>query len=241
MIILPLVITTCILTSKETEVKEIDKYQELKQNLIENSNPDLAKQMEKYLRNNFKFYGLKSPERRKSYHGLIKAEKKNKKIDWKFLDQAWSDSHREAQYFVCDYLISLEKYLRFEDIDQIFNYVKSKQWWDTIDSLIKPIGKIGLRDERVNDLMLAWSKDNDFWVRRVAIEHQLLRKDKMNTELLEKILENNLNSSEFFINRAIGWALRDYSKTNPAWVRKFIENHSSDMAPLSIKEGSKYL
>lgn len=161
-------------------MKEIDKYQELKQKLIENSNPDLAKQMEKYLRNKFKFYGLKSPERRKSYHDLIKAEKKNKKIDWKLLDQAWSDSHREAQYFVCDYLISLEKYLTFEDIDQIFNYIKSKQWWDTIDSLIKPIGKIGLRDERVNDLMLIWSKDNDFWVRRVAIEHQLLRKDKMN-------------------------------------------------------------
>lgn len=241
MIILPLVITTCILTSKETEVKEIDKYQELKQNLIENSNPDLAKQMEKYLRNKFKFYGLKSPERRKSYHDLIKAEKKNKKIDWKLLDQAWSDSHREAQYFACDYLISLEKYLTFEDIDHIFYYVKSKQWWDTIDSLIKPIGKIGLRDERVNELMLAWSKDNDFWVRRVAIEHQLLRKDKMNIELLEKILENNLNSSEFFINKAIGWALRDYSKTNPEWVREFIENHVSDMAPLSIKEGSKYL
>lgn len=222
-------------------MKEIDKYQELKQNLIENSNPDLAKQMEKYLRNKFKFYGLKSPERRKSYHDLIKAEKKNKKIDWKFIDQAWSDSYREAQYFVYDYLISLEKYLTFEDIDHIFYYVKSKQWWDTIDSLIKPIGKIGLRDERVNELMLAWSKDNDFWVRRVAIEHQLLRKDKMNIELLEKILENNLNSSEFFINKAIGWALRDYSKTNPEWVREFIENHVSDMAPLSIKEGSKYL
>lgn len=222
-------------------MKEIDKYQELKQKLIENSNPDLAKQMEKYLRNKFKFYGLKSPERRKSYRDLIKAEKKNKKIDWKLLDQAWSDSHREAQYFVCDYLISLEKYLTFEDIDQIFNYIKSKQWWDTIDSLIKPIGKIGLRDERVNDLMLIRSKDNDFWVRRVAIEHQLLRKDKMNIELLEKILENNLNSSEFFINKAIGLALRDYSKTNPEWVREFIENHVSDMAPLSIKEGSKYI
>lgn len=89
--------------------------------------------------------------------------------------------------------------------------------------------------------MLAWSKDNDFWVRRVAIEHQLLRKNKMNTELLEKILENNLNSSEFFINKAIGWALRDYSKTNPAWVKKFINDHYSDMAALSIKEGSKYL
>ncbi len=207
-------------------MKELDKYQQLKQKLVENSDPELATQMKKYLRNKFEFYGLKSPERRKSYHDLIKVEKKNKK---------------EAQYFVCDYLISLERFLTFEDIDHIFYYVKSKQWWDTIDSLIKPIGKIGLRDGRVDDLMLAWSKDNDFWVRRVAIEHQLLRKNKVNTELLEKILENNLNSSEFFINKAIGWALRDYSKTNRAWVKKFINDHYSDMAALSIKEGSKYL
>lgn len=76
----------------------------------------------------------------------------------------------------------------------------------------------------MNDLMLVWSKDNDFWVRRVAIEHQLLRKDKMNIELLEKILENNLNSSEFFINKAIGWALRDYSKTNPEWKKWLLLN-----------------
>lgn len=143
--------------------------------------------MESSIRNKFQFYGLKTPERRQSYHDFIKREKKNKKIDWALLNQAWKDEHREAQYFVCDYLIAPEKYLTFEYIDHIFYYVKSKQWWDTIDSLIKPIGKIGLRDGRVDDLMLAWSKDNDFWVRRVAIEHQLLRKNKMNTELLEKI------------------------------------------------------
>ncbi len=222
-------------------MKEISKYQRLRKKLIENSDPELARQMESYMRNKFKFYGLKTPERRKSYHDLIKLEKANKKIDWKFLDQAWVDEHREAQYFVCDYLIALEKYLKFEDIDHIFNYVKSRQWWDTIDSLIKPIGNIGLRDDRVSDLMLVWSKDDDFWVRRVAIEHQLLRKDKMNVELLNAILENNLGNSEFFINKAIGWALRDYSKTNPDWVKNFISKHHTEMATLSIKEGSKYL
>ncbi|MGP3254722.1 DNA alkylation repair protein [Lactobacillus gasseri] len=222
-------------------MKEISKYQRLRKKLIENSDPELARQMESYMRNKFKFYGLKTPERRKSYHDLIKLEKANKKIDCKFLDQAWVDEHREAQYFVCDYLIALEKYLKFEDIDHIFNYVKSKQWWDTIDSLIKPIGNIGLRDDRVSDLMLVWSKDDDFWVRRVAIEHQLLRKDKMNVELLNAILENNLGNSEFFINKAIGWALRDYSKTNPDWVKNFISKHHTEMATLSIKEGSKYL
>ena len=89
--------------------------------------------------------------------------------------------------------------------------------------------------------MLQWSLDEDKWVRRVAIEHQLLRKDKMNIDLLAEIIENNLGNNEFFINKAIGWALRDYSKTNPVWVKQFIFDHQSAMAPLSIREGSKYI
>ena len=70
---------------------------------------------------------------------------------------------------------------------------------------------------------------------------QLGRKEKTNTKLLEQILVNNLNSEEFFINKAIGWALRDYSKTNPEWVRKFIQSHKENMAKLSIKEATKYI
>lgn len=112
---------------------------------------------------------------------------------------------------------------------------------DTIDFLDRVIGEIGLRDNRVNEVMLTWSKDDDFWIRRVAIDHQLCRKEKTNTELLEKILVNNFGSDEFFINKAIGWALRDYSKTNPEWVRKFINKYKDKMNSLSIKEGSKYI
>ena len=89
--------------------------------------------------------------------------------------------------------------------------------------------------------MLEWSTDEDFWVRRIAIDHQLCRKERTNTELLEKILVNNFGSSEFFINKAIGWSLRDYSKTNPDWVRNFVETHKDKMAKLSIREASKYL
>ena len=89
--------------------------------------------------------------------------------------------------------------------------------------------------------MLEWSLDDDFWVRRVAIDHQLCRKEKTNTELLEKILVNNFGSDEFFINKAIGWSLRDYSKTNPEWVRAFVEKHAVRMAKLSVKEAGKYI
>lgn len=66
-------------------------------------------------------------------------------------------------------------------------------------------------------------------------------KERTNTELLEKILVNNFGSSEFFINKAIGWSLRDYSKTNQDWVRNFVETHKDKMDKLSIREASKYL
>lgn len=71
--------------------------------------------------------------------------------------------------------------------------------------------------------MLEWSKDEDFWVIRIAIDHQLFRKEKTNTKLLEAILVNNFGSNEIFINKAIGWSLRDYSKANSELVKEFVE------------------
>ena len=211
----------------------------LKKNFEKRANEDNAIQMAKYLRNQFVFYGLKSPVRRDAYHQILKDEKKQ--IDWDLLDQAWNDKHREMQYFVCDYLLAMEKYVSYDDLFKIEHYVRTKQWWDTIDSLMKLYGYVGLKDQRVDQLMLDWSKDPDKWVRRVAIEHQLLRKDRINTALLSQILENNLESDEFFINKAIGWALRDYSKTNPEWLSDFIDGNYNHLAKLSITEGSKYL
>lgn len=216
-------------------------FQILKEKFMQDADANSAKEMQRYLKDKFLFYGYHSPERRKVYAEDLKLEKKNKKFDWDLLDDAWNDPHREMQYFVCDYLIALKRYLAFSDLPKIENYIRTKPWWDTIDSLIKPIGYLGLKEDRVADLMLTWSKDSNFWIRRVAIEHQLLRKEKMDTDLLKQIILNNLNSDEFFINKAIGWALRDYSKTNPDWVKGFIKKYSNELAPLSIKEGSKYL
>lgn len=197
--------------------------------------------MAKYMRNLFVFYGLPTPKRKAIYKDFLKKEKKIKIIDWEFLDKCYEDEHREFQYLVSDYLITMNKFLTYEDIPKIKKYIKTKQWWDTIDFLDRVIGEIGLRDKRVDDLMLEWSKDDDFWVRRIAIDHQLCRREKTNTELLEKIIVNNFGSDEFFINKAIGWALRDYSKTNPLWVKEFISKYQNKMNNLSIKEASKYI
>ena len=219
----------------------MDKYTEVRKRFEENADPENAVKMAKYMRNRFIFYGIPTPKRKKLYRDFLKEEKRNKIIDWGFFDQWYEDEHREFQYLVTDYLSELNSLLTYDDIPAIRKYIDRKQWWDTIDSLDQVIGKIGLRDERVDALMLEWSTDEDFWVRRIAIDHQLLRKDKTNTVLLEKIIVNNFGSDEFFINKAIGWSLRDYSKTDPEWVRDFIERYRNRMDKLSIREAGKYI
>ncbi len=219
----------------------MNKYGEIKQRFESMEDKENASSMSKYMRNLFTFYGLPTPKRKALYKDIIKEEKKQKKIDWEFLDQCYEDEHREFQYVVCDYLIAMNDFLTYEDIPKIKKYAQTKQWWDTIDCLDRVIGEIGLRDQRVDALMIEWSQDDDFWIRRIAIDHQLCRKEKTHTELLEKILVNNFGSDEFFINKAIGWTLRDYSKTNPDWVRAFIDKYKDQMDKLSIKEASKYI
>lgn len=219
----------------------MDKYTEVRKRFEENADPENAVKMAKYMRNRFAFYGIPTPKRKKLYRDFLKEEKRNKIIDWGFLDQCYEDEHREFQYLVTDYLSELNPLITYDDIPAIRKFIDRKQWWDTIDSLDQVIGKIGLRDERVDALMLEWSTDEDFWVRRIAIDHQLLRKDKTNTVLLEKIIVNNFGSDEFFINKAIGWSLRDYSKTDPEWVRAFLAKYGDQMNQLSIREAGKYI
>ena len=219
----------------------MDKYLELKEQFEINADDENAAKMAAYMRNLFPFYGLPTPKRKAIYKEFLKEEKSKKTIDWALLDRCYADEHREFHYFVIDYLEAMQKFLTFEDVPRIMNYIKANQWWDTIDGLDKIVGNMAFTDDRIDALMLDWSTDDDFWVRRIAIDHQLCRKEKTNTVLLEKILVNNLGSSEFFINKAIGWSLRDYSKVNPDWVRKFVETHKDRMDKLSIREASKYL
>lgn len=219
----------------------MNKYQEIKEAFELLRDEGRAAQMAAYMRNQFRFYGIPTPKRRAVYKSIVTKEKKGGTVDWKFLEQCWNDEHREFQYVAMDYLQAMQKFLTFDDVPALERLVRSKQWWDTIDGLDRIIGNIAFRDDRINDLMLRWSTDDDFWVRRVAIDHQLCRKLNTDTELLERILVNNFGSTEFFINKAIGWSLRDYSKWNPEWVRVFIERHRERMHPLSIREAGKYI
>ena len=214
--------------------------EELLENLKIVANPDDAVAMKTYMKNKFEFLGVKTPARRKLAKTFFK-QQTDSVIDWNFINGAWNNPYRELQYTALDYLETRKKLLIPSDLPRLKKLAQTKSWWDTIDFLDRLVGSIIARFPETKEIILAWSCDEDIWLRRLAIDHQLLRKEETDTELLEKILVNNLGQTEFFINKAIGWALRDYSKTNPEWVRYFIEWHQAEMAALSIREGSKYL
>ena len=216
-------------------------FNKLYEEMIQHKNEEQARQMSKYMLNKFEYIGIKTPERRKIFKNFFKEYKNEEKIDWEFVNKCWENKYREFQYVAADYLKNMKDKLTIDDIPKFKQLILKKSWWDTIDNLDMTIGALALKDSNVNKILLEWSLDENIWLRRIAIDHQLLRKEKTDTELLEKILKNNLGQAEFFINKAIGWALRDYSKTNPEWVKNFIEKNRENMAKLSIKEASKYL
>ena len=216
-------------------------FNKLYEEMIQHKNEEQAQKMSKYMLNKFEYIGIKTPERREIFKNFFKEYKNKEKIDWEFVNKCWENKYREFQYVAADYLKNMKDKLTIDDIPKLKRLILKKSWWDTIDNLDMTIGALALKDSNVNKILLEWSLDENIWLRRIAIDHQLLRKEKTNTELLEKILKNNLEQTEFFINKAIGWALRDYSKTNSEWVKNFIEKNRENMAKLSIKEASKYL
>ena len=200
-----------------------------------------AGSMEAYMRHQFSFLGIVAPERNALYKKYFPKAKKTKIIDWDFVDTCWEKESREYQYVAANYLKAMQSYLTKDDLPELERLVVTKSWWDTVDILDRVVGSLVANHPELEEVLLKWSLSDNIWLRRVAIDHQLLRKEKTNVQLMEKILLNNMDQTEFFINKAIGWALRDYSKTNPEWVARFIEKNQKRMAELSIREASKYL
>ena len=216
-------------------------FDNLFEKIMKHKNEKEAEKMSAYMLNKFKYIGIKTPERRKIFKNFFKEYKKEEIINWDFINKCWENEYRELQYSAIDYLKEMVKFLTEKDIPKIKKLIVTKSWWDTVDGIDVIVGKTALKYPKINKTLIKWSKDKNIWLRRIAIDHQLLRKEKTNTELLSEIIENNLNGTEFFINKAIGWALRDYSKTNPDWVTDFIEKNKDKMSKLSIKEASKYI
>ncbi len=181
--------------------------------------------MAAYMRDQFAFLGVGAVERRKATRGLLP-----RTLDRELVDALWALPEREFQYVACDHLRTAES----APADWLRTLVTTRSWWDTVDALAAPVGRSCTPEQ-----MRAWARDDNLWVRRAAILHQLKRREATDTALLAEILAANLGSGEFFIDKALGWALREYSRTDPAWVRAFLDTHR--VAALTRREASRYL
>lgn len=206
------------------------------------ADPAAAVPMAAYMRNKFPYLGIKSQLLSKlereftDEHGFPSQEDLAP-----ILRELWSLPEREYQYAALMLLGNSEKKLPPKFIDTIETLLTIKSWWDTVDSIASnAVGTHFMRFPEVRDSTLgSWRKSNDFWLRRTCLLFQLKYKTNTDFELLKTIIQENLDSKEFFINKAIGWALRQYSRIDPEAVCTFVAE--TPLAPLSAREALKWL
>jgi len=207
--------------------------------LTENKNEDNAYYMSKYMKFKFPYLGIKTPER-KALTKCILVEKSKSDIDWNFVFDCFNKDEREFLYVGIDYLSRVKDKFIKDDIEHLEALALIKSWWDSIDSIAPLVGYMVMKHPELKEEKIAlWIESDNIWLKRLSIIFQL--KFKMDTDLkfLECAIKKNAFTGEFFVDKAIGWQLRELSKTNKEWVRQFMKENQ--LSKLSIREGSKYI
>ena len=210
--------------------------------LKRNSNTKIAKEQKAYMRNQFEFYGIKSSLRREIQKPFLAKSFLPPKTDLEEIVKAlWNKPQREHQFIAQELAFKYTQQFDKNDIALLEFMVTHKSWWDTVDYIaVKLIGAYFTRfPEQLDSYIDRWLASGNIWLQRCCLLYQLKSKDKMDTQRLQYIIQKLLGSKEFFINKAIGWVLREYSRTNPKWVRDFSENN--DLANLSRREALRLL
>jgi 3-methyladenine DNA glycosylase AlkD len=210
--------------------------------LGKHANPKAAAPMERYMRDQFEYLGLKGPVMGELLKGFYAQNGLPAISDLDTIAcDLWSLPQREFQYVATSLIGKFEKELPETFIETLEYLLVTKSWWDTVDTI--STGVVGTHFKRFPSVkkksLAKWRKSDNFWLRRATILFQLNYKQETDFELLCDIIRENLGSKEFFINKAIGWALRQYTRVDPHAVRKFVEE--TPLHPLSAREALKWL
>jgi len=204
----------------------------------ENSNAENAIAMSKYMKNNFAFFGIKTEERRRIFKAIWAANQKEVSENTREIAlELYSKPERELHYCAIEILVkNLKNKYKKEDIQLIEKLIITNSWWDSVDVIAKFILGNYLQEfpMETDAVITRFLNSENMWHNRSAILFQLGYKSKTNFDLLRSACEKHKTSKEFYIQKAIGWALREYTKTNPEAVRDYVL--TTDLMPLSRKE-----
>lgn len=217
---------------------------QLEEILVQHSNMQTGVAMSNYMKGRFPFFGINSPTRKsiqenwfKTLPGDLKHESK-----WDIIHQLWEKEEREFHYIAIDWLNKWKtKEIEVTDSKWIKWLISNKSWWDSVDSIASNfLGKYCMKfPDEANDLIDEWRNEPNMWLNRSCLIFQLKYKDYVDFELLKSLIKQYQFTKEFFIQKAIGWSLRQYSKFNKEAVGSFVEEIG--LQGLARKEATKYL
>ncbi|MFD0587471.1 DNA alkylation repair protein [Paenibacillus sp. GCM10027627] len=214
-------------------------FQALVETFRQNGNEQNAKKMDAYMKNHFVHLGIKAPIRRQLTKEFVKEHPFQK--EW--VSTLWELPEREFQHVATDWLClgQVKKSLTADDLPLLERLITTKSWWDTVDALAAhPVGAIFRSDEQARDeYVKRWNESDNMWLNRTAILFQLHYKKETDESLLYSTIARHMDSKQFFHQKAIGWALREYAKVNPQSVIAFVE--ANPLKPLSRREALKHL
>jgi 3-methyladenine DNA glycosylase AlkD len=203
--------------------------------------PSVAQPMARYLRDQFPFFGLPTPQRvalqRSAWAGLDRPALADVVAA---VDALWALPEREHQYAACDLLDRQARLLEPASLPWLQELLTTRAWWDSVDSLRKPLGTLVLTAPELKATLKAWNRADDRWLVRSSIIFQLGYKQQTDQAFLFEMCANRATDSEFFVRKGIGWALREHSKTDGEAVRAFVDGHP-ELSPLSQREALKWL
>lgn len=220
--------------------KHSEYVQKIAEKFKQNANAENAKPMKAYMKNRFEYFGIKSPERK-----IILKEffVKNSLPEFEDLEpivvKCFSLPEREFQYFAIELCGKFKKEWREETLSLFEKMATTKSWWDSVDY----IKSVCLKDyflrfpEKLYEITQRWIDSENIWLQRLSVIFQLGYKDKTDVELLMRNILQLNDSKEFFVQKAIGWALRDYARTDAEFVKNFVAKH--ELKPLSKREALK--
>ncbi len=217
-------------------LKEIQKI------FVANGNQLIAKGAKAYLLNQFEFYGIKTPLRRQLCKAFYKTHpiKDHTELS-KLIKECFNEPQRELHYFAIELLGHHKKIWSIKTIPLIEWMITHQSWWDSVDSTnTHVISKFFLlHPEHIDACTSKWNQSSNKWLIRMSILFQLTYKTKTDTNLLSRYIENSQLHEDFFVRKAIGWALRAYAYTNKKWVIQFVKAHPL-LNNLSKKEALKH-
>lgn len=214
----------------------------LRNELQKAADAEKARPMEAYMKNLQRFYGVAMPARKKMFQSARKQYDIHSYEEYEsVVKELWSGKFREELYFAIDIAMRYKAFRTDKAMKLYENMLKSADNWDTVDTIASHlVGELVLHNRKHEARLKKWARSKNMWLRRTSLLAHLRHKKQTNVRLLQETILLLTDENEFFIQKAIGWILRQYAYSDPKWVRQFVKKHSGRMSNLAKREALKH-